>query len=1441
MRAIPLPAHRFELTSAQMGMWLGTRFASRDTNFNLAEAIDIRGPFSPDRFLQALQSLCREADTIRLRVADTPEGPRQWIDPEFSGSVPVLDFRGEADPEAAAEQWMAQDCARQVDVVQGPLWFSALLQLGPERHIWYQRGHHFAFDGFAGVVLARRAADLYTALVEGTPPPAASELAPLSALIDEDRAYRGSERARRDREYWMERFQDRPAPLSLADRRSANVGGLLRSTAHWPAAQVAAARGTAQQHGGTFPQFLIAATAAYLYRMTGVSDLVIGVPVTARYNDRMRRAPGMVANALPLRLAMRPDLLFIDLLREVGRQMRQVLRHQAYRYEHLREDLELLANNQQLFTTVINVEPFDYDLRFGDCPAAFRNLTNGTAQDLGIFMYECGNGQDLQIDFDANPALYTGPELAAHQRRLLGLLDRLAHEPAQAIGRLDVLPPHERQTLLSGWNDTAHAQPEAHLAQLIDEGLSRDAGAVALRFEGRSMTRAELDLRAAAWARRLTAMGAGPKRIVALAIPRSLELVVALVAVLRSGAAYLPIDPDFPPDRLAFMLEDAQPVCLMTCGELSERFDARIPRFITDGPEAEGVAEAPLRTGLQPSHPAYVIYTSGSTGQPKGVVVPHSAIANRLRWMQAEYALQADDRVLQKTPSSFDVSVWEFFWPLISGATLVVARPGGHRDTGYLAGLIAQEAVTTVHFVPSMLDVFLRDPAAAACTTLRRVICSGEALPAPLAAQFHQTFDCGLHNLYGPTEAAVDVTAWACGPQDGAGLARIPIGRPIWNTQMYVLDPGLQPLPVGVTGELYIAGDGLARGYLNRPVLTAERFIANPHGPAGSRMYRTGDLARWRADGSLDFLGRSDHQVKIRGLRIEPGEIEATLLRHPAVLQAAVVVHEDAHAGKLLVAYYVPADGAPLDSFALKAHVAQHVPDYMVPSAFVALDSLPLGPTGKLDRRALPAPLAPTARNTYTAPRSAAEQTLAELWARALKVEQVGIHDNFFELGGHSLMAIQLGMQVRERLHPEFPPAELYNRPTIAELAAWIENNGGERPPVDLQAETVLPDHIRGREGAAPPVTAQRVFLTGASGFVGSYLLATLLRETTASVVCHVRAADEAAGARKIRRALEERHLADAWDGARVEVVTGDLGAPQLGVTDEAMQRICGECDAIYHCAAQVDYLHPYESLKPSNVDSVVTLLEWTQRGRPKVMHYVSTLGVIGLDPETPVVTEQAPLATPAGLVGGYAQSKWVADRLARAAQARGLPVAIYRLGSITGDNVHAACNQADVFWRVAQLYVDLEMYPDLDLPLNLTPVDDVARAVVRLSRQQESWGRIFHLLGSEPLHVGDVRDVFQQIGRPLQPTDLDTWLHHAHMRLAMTQDQDLAALLAILGAYDTDAVPPILCGAATQARLQALGAPIQSVDRQLLRRYFENLGFGVTETAGQRPAAALA
>ncbi len=605
----------------------------------------------------------------------------------------------------------------------------------------------------------------------------------------------------------------------------------------------------------------------------------------------------------------------------------------------------------------------------------------------------------------------------------------------------------ERTRLVNEWNDTAVAyQQGITLHQMFEQRALGNPHGPALLVDDTSYTYAELNARANQLAHYLRAKGVGPDVLVGIAAERSLEMVVGLLATLKAGGAYVPLEPSYPQDRLAYMLADARPAVLLTQRHLLERWPgAAIPTFCIDS-EWNALANYPTTNPAplaRTANLAYVIYTSGSTGRPKGVAIDHAGIVNRLQWMQEAYALDASDRVLQKTPYSFDVSVWEFFWPLAYGAQLVMARPGGHQDAAYLAGLINSAGITTMHFVPPMLDVFLNAADLGQRASLRQVMCSGQALPLELQQRFLARLPgVELHNLYGPTEASVDVTYWHC--VANATLGCVPIGRPIANIQIHILDPYLNPVPAGVAGQLYIAGVGLARAYLNRPDLTAEKFIPNPfsHG-AGSRMYQSGDLARYLADGSIEYLGRIDDQVKVRGFRIELGEIENALGCLDGVRDAVVLAREDVPGDVRLVAYLV-GDGLTQDAVGpLRAALMSSLPDYMVPAHFLVLPALPLTSNGKVDRKALPAPDLRAAQSAYVAPTSDVESQLAAMWGSLLKLDRVGMHDNFFELGGNSLMVVTLHAQICAAFGNRLAVVDLFKYPSIDKLARFLDQADG--------------------------------------------------------------------------------------------------------------------------------------------------------------------------------------------------------------------------------------------------------------------------------------------------------------------------------------------------------------------------------------------------------------
>ncbi len=593
------------------------------------------------------------------------------------------------------------------------------------------------------------------------------------------------------------------------------------------------------------------------------------------------------------------------------------------------------------------------------------------------------------------------------------------------------------------WNRTARDYRLTPLHEAFEQQVARTPEAVALRFRDRALTYSELDARADELAATLVGLGAGPGTLTAVCMERSLEMVVALYGILKAGSAYVPIDPEYPAERIAFMANDAAAPILLTQAALAEQFaetSARVVAIDIEAAPESSRPEGPRASKATLDDLAYVIYTSGSTGQPKGAMNTHRAISNRIQWMQEAFQLTPADRILQKTPFSFDVSVWEFFWPLMYGAELVIAEPGGHRDTSYLAQLIIDRGITTIHFVPSMLQLFLEDPRAGECASLVRVICSGEALPKAVQDRFFDRLDAELHNLYGPTEAAVDVTWWAC--DRASELSFVPIGKPIANTQMHILDEELRPVPIGTAGELYIGGIQVGRGYLNRPELTTERFIAHPFGTEpGARLYKTGDLARYLPDGNIEFLGRSDFQVKIRGFRVELGEIEAALEAIDGVRQAIVVARERSGGDLELVAYVSTAaiDGPTTND--LRARLLIQLPAYMVPTTFVSIERFPLSPNGKVDRKALPEPTRarPDLGAPYAEPRSAVERLVAEKWQQILDVEAVGIHDRFFELGGTSLQAARFVNEMQTELRESIFVVTLFAAPSVAEYAAFLQ------------------------------------------------------------------------------------------------------------------------------------------------------------------------------------------------------------------------------------------------------------------------------------------------------------------------------------------------------------------------------------------------------------------
>lgn len=1043
---------RWPLSGAQSGIWFAQQLDPDNPIFNAGEYVDIRGPVDPDCFETAVRQTVMEAEALHARFGEDQDGPWQTIDLSSDWTMQKIDVSGEENPHAAAEAWMKRDLARPVDLSRGPLFAEALLKLAPDRYYWYQRIHHIAIDGYGFSLLTRRVAQIYTALAGGSPI-GDGAFGSWRSVLEEDAAYRGSERMERDRQFWLGRFADHPEAVSLGSRAQRTSRTFLRESAELPSSVMDAWQAAAGKNGASWPDIVMAAAALYVHRLTGADDVILGVPMMCRLGSAAIRVPGMAMNLLPLRVAVRPDMSVSELVRHVAAELREIRRHQDYRHQELRRELKWAGDNRRLFGPLINMMPFVQDLDFAGNRGRVRNLAAGPVDDLTIHV-SCGSGgSGLRIDFDANPAVYDSGELSAHRRRFLHALDALAaSEPEQALGRLELLLPEERLQVLEAWNNTDRALAQWNVPELFEQQAASTPDAVAAVFENTALRYADLNARANRLAHLLIAHGAGPERIVALALPRSLEMVVAILAAHKAGAAYLPIDPDYPAARIAYMLEDAAPMCLLTVREVDSRLhgSGAVPRLLLDEPATiERLARQPEHNPgdadricrLSPLHPSYVIYTSGSTGKPKGVLLTFGGLANLLLCMRERFAPDGRDRLLSVTTISFDISVMEVLLPLTAGASIDIAPKETILDPQALARKIKDSGATIMQATPTLWQALAASrPGSFGGLT---VITGGEALPIGLKLAL-QDLGCQVNNQYGPTETTIYSTAALMGPER---TGKPSIGGPIWNTKLYVLDAALQPVPPGVAGELYIAGAGLARGYLGRPDLTAERFVADPFGPPGTRMYRTGDLARWLADGSIDYLGRADHQIKLRGFRIETGEIEALLARHADVAQAAVIVREDRPGEKRLVAYVVPASPSGVDAEVLRRYAAGALPDYMVPAAIVTLDAMPLTPNKKIDRKALPVP--DTGQlSAGRGPRTPQEEMLCALFAEALGLPRVGIDDDFFALGGHSLLAGRVVLRIRESLGVELGIGSLFEEPTVAGLVRRLDDSREARPAI---------------------------------------------------------------------------------------------------------------------------------------------------------------------------------------------------------------------------------------------------------------------------------------------------------------------------------------------------------------------------------------------------------
>ena len=1406
---VPVPrGERLPLSFAQRRLWFLSRLNGPSSTYNAPLVLRLNGLLDHDALQLAVQDLVTRHESLRTLFPSVEGEPVQRI---LEPAAAEPSFVRHQVQQAELDELVARACGYAFDLaVDLPLRVS-VLSTGADQHVLVLLLHHIVCDGWSMAPLRRDLATAYAARLAGAAPDWAELPVQYADYAVWQREQLGTEDdpssviAQQSR-YWRAALSGLPDELALPhDRSRAEPAGQGGETLGFSIGADVHARVSAlgRRTGTTAFMVLQAALAALLTRLGAGEDIPIGAPVAGRTDDSLNDLVGFFVNTLVLRTDTSGNPTFRTLLDRVRETDLAAYQHQDLPFERLVELVNPARSTTRhpLFQVMLvlqnaadSQQPLP-GLQVGE----FEGLRTQTAKfDLSFALRELlgpdGQPAGMEGELQFATDLFDRETAELLTMRFQRLLAAVTEQPDLPVTGVDVLTEAEQWQLLA-WNDTGRAVPPATLTAMVQAQALRTPEATAALFEGATLSYAELDAAADRLARRLVRLGAEPERAVAVALPRGLNTAVAFLAVLKSGATYFPIDPAYPEDRLGYLLADAQPVLLLTERSVAAALpqSASRPVLLLDDPAPEeDPRPLPAAAPARPEHPAYLIYTSGSTGRPKGVVVTHTGAAALLGVTVERFEVEPGDRFLQFASTGFDASIWEMAISLVSGATLVLAPAERLAPGAPLAELLAETRVSHVHLPPAALAVLPEG----GLPDLRVVTVGGS----PCSPALVRDWSAGrlMINAYGPTESTVCATL--TGPLSGSTTPTI--GSPVRDTQVHVLDSGLRPVPPGVTGELYLAGAGLARGYHNRPALTAERFVANPFGGPGARMYRTGDLARRDKDGGLTFQGRADSQVKIRGFRVEPGEIEAALTELPQVAQAAVVVREDTPGDRRLVGYVVPAgsagsaegaEGAEMEAAALRSALAATLPGHMVPAAFVLLDALPLTINGKLDLRALPAP--EYGRSAGRQPRSPREQLLCEVFAEVLGLARVGIDESFFTLGGHSLLAPQLVWLINQRLGVSLPLSVVFDRDTVAALDPMLDAFAGvEAAPVgadDFAADAVLDRAITAEGRPAPALGAETggptgILLTGATGFLGSFLLRELLDRTTAEVFCLVRASGLEAAEQRIQQSLDGYGLWEERLRDRIRPVPGDLAQPLLGLTPDRFDRLAKQVQVIYHNGARVNIMESYAQLRAANAVGVQEVLRLAVLHQLKPVHYVSTLSTVVAGPEDPELLPEEWESDPQLLgASGYVRSKWVAERIIRLAHERGIPTAIYRTARISGDSRTGAVADRDAFWHYVRACIEigarpLPDHPDDDLQENLVPVDFVAGALVRLAGSRPADGRTVNLAAAAPVRLGAVLEHARTLGHQVEDLPYEQWRHRleaAARAAGVPQDSSLRAV----------------------------------------------------------------
>lgn len=1451
------------LSFGEQQLWFLAQVEPGNPFYNEHFTIYLPSPIDLLVLEQSLNAIIERHEILRTNFAVVDGQPiRIWRSTCYL-PLPLINLQeiaSESDREAEALRIVTEKAQQPFNLSSDLLLRATLIQLSDTDRRLYITVHHIILDAVSLYsVLFPELVRVYEAIRDRQPSPLPALTVQYADFAYWQKQQLSAELLKPQLAYWKQQLADL-SPLNLPTDRPRPPVQKFRGamqTLSLSKKLTEDLKALSRQEGVTLFITLMAVFKILLYRYSGQEDIPVATVTAGRNRPEIEGLIGYFLNTLILRTDLSGFPSFRQLLAREREVALGAYSYQDLPFEKLVEELqpERKLGQNPLFQVMFILEPPIATLDSQDWQINQMNIHIGTSKcDLFLQLEEKSEGISGRFEYDTD--LFDASTISRMVWHFITLLESIVSNPDRAISKLPLLTITEQQQLIK-WNDTeANYSLKKCIHQLFEYRVEQNPDTVAVIFEGQQLTYLELNQRANQLAHHLRSLGVVPDAVVGICIERSLEMAIGILGILKAGAAYLPLDPTYPPERIGYMLENARvPVVITQTSLLSPLLEYGIPVICLDK-GWKSIAQRPQdnpNTAVVPDRLAYVIYTSGSTGKPKGVAMSHRPLVNLIDWQLQNFAFPAT-KTLQFSPISFDVSFQECFSSWCSGGTLVLISDQIRKDAVALLQLLQNEAIERL-FLPFIALQHLAEVAEECKIVpdrLREIITAGEQLQISKAIVnwFSQLKNCTLHNQYGPSESHV-VTAFTLtgSPENWPKLPSI--GRPIANTQIHILDAQLQPVPIGIPGELYIGGVSLANGYINRPDITAQRFMENPfHHSIGfsakfdrlksSRLYKTGDLARYLPDGNIEYMGRIDNQVKIRGFRIELGEIETALAQHPNVLEAVVLVREDIPGDKRLVAYIVSPKELASSTNELRQFLQAKLPEYMIPTDFVFLEALPLTPSGKVNRRMLPAPegTRQELETTFVAPRNSVEEKLAEIWIKILGIDRVGIYDRFFDLGGHSLKVTQLMFKVKDAFQVEVSLRQFFEVPTIAGIADAIAlasrsdsiYTSPQEEIIDLNAEAILEPAISAEnltvEWSKEP---SQILLTGATGFLGTHLLNDLLKQTQAKIYCLVRASNLEQGIEKLQKSLGRYLLNNQPIGKRIIPILGDLSQPFLGLTSTEFYTLASEIDVIYHNGASTNLVYPYSALKAVNVLSTQEVLRLACITKAKPVHFVSTIGVFCSHTydRASVIREQDELPDSESLSEGYDRSKWVAEKLAMTAYSRGLPVYIYRPGFISGDSQTGVGNTADLLRRMLKGCIQMGKTPDLDIMVDMTPVDYVSQAIVYLSKQKELAGKAFHLVNPHPIPWNQLCDFIRSFGYSLDRISYKQWYLEL---LKLDENSPENALHPLVSLFSDEAVSlqtiTSICFDAQNTIDGLTGSNISCppIDEKLLETYFSYL-----------------